>query len=249
MKKLSLSISIALLLALMLSLVPMTVMAADYNLGAFTDFVETMSGWATPNYESGTGTMPLDTFKEAKWLVIVLNDSSVNVDNLQFIIQSEANWWAQNDNIKCVDGVINIELAAMADWAAFVAQGTQAKIVIGDWGDFWVDNSIKSAYLSDSPYSPPAGGGEAPAGGGAPAGGPDGPPPGGGEAPAGGGDAPAPEEGGAAPEGGGEVVVNEAPAGDDGKDNPKSGDSLLFPVILVALAGAAVLTVRKVRAK
>ena len=94
-------------------------------------------------------------------------------------------------------------------------------------------------------------------GGGAPAGGdtgpaPDGgtpPPPGGGEAPAD--DAGTPEEiadDAGAPEGGGEVAVNNDGGGDD-KGNPKSGDSLLFPIILVALAGAAVLTVRKVRAR
>ena len=251
MKKLSLSIAIALILAIMLSLVPVTVMAADFNLGNFTYSGEgtgnpTFMGWCTDGRDGIATNLSIDTLKSATGLRIEF--SAAIESDITFIMQSAANWWDQKDGIAVNGTVLNIDLTAMSAWSAFVASAdtNEANFFIGDWNqDLWATISIVSAVLTGVP--------DAPAGGGAPEGGGTPPPPGGGEAPAPGGDAPAPEgggdEGGAAPEGGGEVVVNEAPAGDDGKDNPKSGDSLLFPVILVALAGAAVLTVRKVRAK
>ena len=157
MKKLSLGISVVLILALVLSIFPVVTVSAEdiYDLGPFASD-NGLKGWCTNGYDGIATELTVDDIKAAKGLVITLDTSPST--SLTFVLQSDADpgWWDQT-SVSCVDGVIAVDLTAMNTWADFLENGTQANLLIGDWGDFWDNNNVVSAVLtSDVPDIPAA---------------------------------------------------------------------------------------------
>ena len=156
MKKLLLGISIALILAFTLSLVPMMVSAVDFDLGPF-NYGESNNplhkGWATAGRANiGESKLSVETLKQAKQLVIELSDPlPLYHDDIYFVFQSNVNEWDDKLTVKVTGTSFTVDLEAIDSWADFVAEGTYAGFMIGDgwWQeDWWATMSVVSAKLT-----------------------------------------------------------------------------------------------------
>ncbi|MCL2095511.1 MAG: carbohydrate-binding protein [Oscillospiraceae bacterium] len=162
MKNFSRGISILVILSLTMALLTPLAVSADapdgFSLGDFNFFSDPgISGWATNGRDGVETGLDLETLKAAKSLYV---EFSEDIDaGLEFILQSDANWWDQLSGAAYVDGNILIaDLTAFDSWNDFIASGTQANIFIGSWSNnYWESISVVNAVLTESVLEPTAG--------------------------------------------------------------------------------------------